>query len=309
MMNSGNCSAVSEFLILGFYSLQRFRLPLFLLLLLIYIVTFLENLLIIVLVTISANLQIPMYFILKCISLCELLYVTNLVPKILHDILSDQPAISVTACIIQLHMFGTTGNTMSFLYALMSYDRYVAIANPLRYTSLISKTLCLYTVLGFCVVSFTLACVIAGFLYKLEFCNQNIINHIYCDFSPVVNLSTSDTRLLQMITSLFSIVIMLFPLVFTILAYVFIMQAILRMPSAIGRKKAFSTCSSHLFVVIIHIGILFSVYVIPTKESNNNKGFSFFYIVVTPLINPIIYTLRNKEIHTSFVKAIKKVKY
>ncbi|KAG8455586.1 hypothetical protein GDO86_001692 [Hymenochirus boettgeri] len=270
---------------------------LFILFMLFYIAICVENLLIIVLVSISSRLQTPMYFILKSMSICELVSATSLVPKMLHDILSDRATITITGCIVQLNIWGTMGILIYLLYALMSYDRYWAIANPLRYSSLIDNKLCFHIVMVFCLIAFASTVLISVLLSRLEFCDGNVIDHFYCDFSPVVHLSCSDTVLVQTVGTLSSGLVILLPLIFILFSYIFIICKILRISSATGRKKSFSTCSSHLLVVAINYGILISVYVLPGKAHSPdvNKGLSFIYVMATPLINPIIYTLKNEE--------------
>ncbi|OCU01580.1 hypothetical protein XELAEV_18007371mg [Xenopus laevis] len=311
-MQQDNYTAVYEFLILGFHRLHGFNILLFLFFLLIYIVICLENLLIIVLVTISSRLQSPMYFILKCMSVCELCFATSVVPKMLHDILAEKAKISVIGCIVQLNIWGTMGMLIYLLYALMSYDRYVAISNPLRYSALIDNKLCLRLVIGFCFIFFLAAVLISVLLSKLDFCNRIIpaIDHFYCDFAPLMALSCSDTKLVQGVAALSSGIVILLSLFFVLFSYVFIIFKILAIPSATGRKKSFSTCSSHLIVVIINYGILINVYVSPDTVNSPqvNKGLSFIYILVTPLVNPIIYTLKNQEFNIALQAKAREIK-
>ncbi|KAG8596516.1 hypothetical protein GDO81_001951 [Engystomops pustulosus] len=267
-----NCTSSSDFILSGFINLKDFKIPLFFLFLFIYLIILIENTVIIVLVSTSGHLQTPMYFILKCLSFCELIYVTNLVPKMMHDLLSEPATIPVIGCIIQLQIYSTTGNTTSLHYALMSYDRYSAISDPLRYSTIINTRFCRCWVIAFWLTSFTFAITISFFLRQLVFCDSNIINHFHCDLNPMVELASTDTRLLLLTTAIFSSLILMVPLLFVVFSYIFIIYTILNIPTATGRKKAFSTCSSHLFVVTITYSIILSMYMLPRRATTPQTG-------------------------------------
>ncbi|XP_063797662.1 olfactory receptor 5P68-like [Pseudophryne corroboree] len=309
-MQKENCTVVTELLITGFQDLHIFKIPLFSSLLMAYVVTCLEHCLVIVLVITNVHLQTPMYFLISILSSCEILYVTNIVPKMLYDTLSERGATSVLGCITQLNLFGTLGMIESLLFALMAYDRYLAIAKPLRYSALMDNWLCFRLVIGLCLISFISVMIISILLSKIEFCGANIINHFYCDFGPLIALSRSDTTLIQQMAFLLSSLFTLLPFILIFLSYMCILYTILRIRSSVGRQKAFSTCSSHLFAVTIYYATFISIYVVPTGSQYTyiNKQISFLYIVVIPLINPIIYTLKNQDIHKALQKKISDVK-
>ncbi|XP_072254945.1 olfactory receptor 5P68-like [Pyxicephalus adspersus] len=298
----GNYTYVTEFFLLGFQNLNAFKIPLFTLLFLIYIVTVGGNLLIIVLVSTTHLLKSPMYFLLTHLSLCDLLFSSNITPNMLNVIKHEGSVISSLACFTQFYIFGCCVTTECYVLTVMSYDRYVAICNPLCYVLLMNFNVCLYLVVCSWLVGSLLALISLLMVCILEFCGPNVIDHFYCDFSPLIKLSCSDTFAVEMETSVFTTIIVIFPFVFVTVTYVNIFITILGITSNIGRHKAFSTCSSHLSVVCAFYGSLISIYLSPSKGNslNTNKILSLLYTVVTPLFNPVIYTLRNQEIRKTF---------
>ncbi|CAI9585528.1 unnamed protein product [Staurois parvus] len=310
MAHQKNQTLNAEVLIVGFENLIDYRIPLFLLLLIIYTVTCIENLLIIFLVYISPCLNCPMYILIGNLLLCEFLYTTDLVPLILHHMLSGRPTISHLGCSVQLSVSGAITIVETLLLTLMSYDRYLAICKPLRYSVLIHNRLCFYLVALIWLVS---VAIISGQFYNvinLEFCGPLTIDHFYCDFTPYVSLACSNIMPAVVLGLTVSITLTILPFLLIVLSYVFIIFTILRIQTSEGRKKAFSTCSSHLLVVTIYYTALFCLYGVPRSDQYLNvyKGLSFTYFSVTPMINPIIYTLRNQEIHKALKAAISKMK-
>ncbi|CAI9574223.1 unnamed protein product [Staurois parvus] len=311
-MQANNCTAVNELVIVGFQNLHEFRIPFFCFLLLTYFVTYLENALLIILVITSVSLQTPKYVLLSLLSLCEILYVTNLIPKMLHDIIVEGGIITLFGCIAQLNIFGTLGSVECLLFALMSYDRYVAICKPLRYSALINNWLCLYLGIAFWIMSFMFVLIVSILLGRLEYCGSNIINHFYCDYGPLLALSHSDIQLTILMTTVISALLTLLPFILIILSYTCILYTIIKIQSSIGRQKAFSTCSSHLLVVTIYYGTLTSIYIIPSGANSThiNKGLSWskvislLYIIVIPMLNPLIYSLRNSTIKNAIKRLI-----
>ncbi|XP_075715851.1 olfactory receptor 5G25-like [Rhinoderma darwinii] len=298
-MNDRNQTRISEIYLLGFQNITNLKNLLFLHFLFIYIVTLTGNLLIILLVMIHHRLHTPMYFFLSLLSSFEILSNTNIVPKMLTVIIKEGDTISFTACMIQFYIFSASTNSECFLLTVMSYDRYLAICNPLRYMSIMDLRLQLNLVFWPWLVGFLItAVVLVTYLSLLNYCGPNIIDHFFCDLSPLLKLSCSDTSMVEIQAFLFSVPVILFPFIFIVVTYIFISFAIFRISSAVGRKKAFSTCSSHLVLVCTYYGTLISVYLFPLKDNSTNlsKVISLLYIIVTPLLNPIIYTLRNQEI-------------
>ncbi|XP_075061744.1 olfactory receptor 11L1-like [Mixophyes fleayi] len=295
---------VSYIFLLGFPFFHSFNSLLFLFLLIIYCVTMCSNVIIMTLVSMSNNLHSPMYFFITQVSLLDILMTTDILPNLLHIILHDSGTMSLTACISQFYVFAYSETSECLILMVMSYDRYVAICNPLRYSSIITKTFCVKSVIGSCSLSSFIILMDAIAIYKLDFCGPNAIDHFFCDFIPIIELSCSDTSFIQMQITLFCIIVVICPFTMIIVSYVYIITTILNIRSISGRQKAFSTCSSHLTVVSIFFGTLFSVYMVPTKGQllATSKVLSLLYTVVTPLLNPFIYSLRNKDFKEAFEK-------
>nr|XP_006124870.1 olfactory receptor 10A5-like [Pelodiscus sinensis] len=298
-----------EFILLGFGDAMELQPLLFLLFLLVYIGTLAGNTLITVLVVADPHLHTPMYFFVGNLACLETLYSSTILPRFLASLLSGDRTISVKNCLVQTYFFSIIASTENLLLAAMSYDRYLAICNPLRYTALMNGRVCCQLVAGSWLYSFLVVGVLNSFLFPLTFCESKEIDHYFCDFSPMIKLSCYDPQLLKLATLIICAIGTVVPLLLTLASYVCIISTILRIPSSIGRKKAFSTCSSHLMVVTIIYISLIIVYVFPSSNTSTvlNKVFSLFYTVLNPMINPIIYSLRNKEVKESLRKAIVKV--
>ncbi|XP_062994272.1 olfactory receptor 11A1-like [Elgaria multicarinata webbii] len=303
-----NETIITEFVLLGFGEHQEPQVLLFGLFLIIYIMTMAGNLLIIALVVTDQHLHTPMYFFLGNLSFLETCYSSTIIPRMLASFVTDKQSVSVHGCIVQLCTFGFLGATECYLLAAMSYDRYVAICNPLHYSILMNVKVCLQLVAGSWLSSFVLDITLLCFILQLTFCGHNVIDHFFCDFIPMIKLACSGGRQVQLISASFTSLCTLPPFILTITSYGYIITAILRIPSAAGRQKAFSTCSSHLIVVTIFYGTLIIVYLLPdTNELREmNKVFSVFYTILTPLINPFIYSLRNKQVKDGLRKAASK---
>ncbi|XP_060111824.1 olfactory receptor 5G9-like [Heteronotia binoei] len=304
-----NETTVTEFLLLGFGDLGDQRLLLFLLFLLIYTVTMVGNIFIVVLIAVDHHLHTPMYFFLGNLSCLETCYSSNILPVMLTNLFhGGQGTISVKGCMAQYYFFGFLAASECYLLAAMSYDRYVAIYKPLLYTVLMNGKVCLRLVAGSW-VSGSLAINITIYLmHQLTFCGPSEINHFFCDFNPLLKLSCSDTHTIKLLTFFLAAVCSLPPFMLTLTSYGYIISAIVRIPSTTGRQKAFSTCSSHLIVVSIFYGTIMIVYMLPKTEAlqDLNKVFSLFYTVLTPLFNPLIYSLRNREVKVAFRKTLAK---
>ncbi|XP_066445769.1 olfactory receptor 10A7-like [Eleutherodactylus coqui] len=298
-LEKSNMTAVTQVILIGFQVSQNLKKLLFLPLLVVYCFTLCANLLIITLVSTSKNLHTPMYFFIAQLSISDILLTTDIVPTMLHIILYySGGTITFIGCITQLYFFFVSEAFECFLLTVMSYDRYVAICNPLRYSSIMTSGYCviLATISWLLVLSIAL-CVILSML-MLNFCGSNIIDHFFCDLVPILELSCSDTYSVQLEVSVLGGLLILIPVLIIIFSYAKIILTILRMSSSTSRQKAFSTCSSHLIVVSIFYWTLFGVYIVPTKgqSSTVSKILSLLYTVFTPLINPIIYSLKNNDI-------------
>ncbi|XP_067388302.1 olfactory receptor 5AP2-like [Emydura macquarii macquarii] len=296
------------FKLLGFGNLPKMQILLSLLFLVIYIITIIGNILITALVVVDQHLHTPMYFFLGNLSCLETCYASTILPRILASLLTGDRTISVSGCITQFYFFGVLVATECYLLSMMSYDRYLAICKPLHYAALMSGRVCLQLAALSWTCGFLATTIVTCLMSQLHFCGPNEIDHFLCDFTPLIKLSCSDTNLITLVTFILSSIDTLPPFLLTLASYICIISTILRIPSTSGRRKAFSTCSSHLIVVTIFYGTLIIVYVLPDTDTlrDLNKVFSLFYTVLTPMINPLIYSLRNKEVKLALIKVISK---
>ncbi|XP_040274347.1 olfactory receptor 1468-like [Bufo bufo] len=293
-----NLTVVTEFLLLGFQSSQLLRNLLFLLFLVVFLATICGNLLIIILVSTTKNLNTPMYFFISQLSISDILLSTNIVPNLLHILLNNGGTVSVIGCMTQLYLFDCTEGLECFLLAVMSYDRYVAICNPLRYSSVMTNRFCVTSIIISWLMGNVVLFIVTITSSKLNFCGSNIIDHLFCDFVPLLDLSCSDTFSVHLEIFVLAVPSVMVPSSIIVVSYIYIVISVLRIPSSTGRQKAFSACSSHLIVVSIFYWTIFSVYVFPKREETwvSSKILSLLYTVFSPFINPIIYSLRNKDI-------------
>ncbi|KAM8972685.1 olfactory receptor 11L1-like [Pelodytes ibericus] len=303
-MNRENLSSIKEIRLLGFHQLHTFRISFFSILLLVYILTITVNLLLIVLVSSSRHLHVPMYIFLTQVSISDIVLTTDIVPRMISIVLYEGGVMSLSACITQFYFFGGSEASECFLLTTMSYDRYLAICHPLRYNSIMDNECCIKLIIISWLLALSLDLIITVTLAQLRFCGPNIIDHFFCDFAPLLQLSCSDTFIVQMEALLISVPVLIAPLIIIMVSYFYIVFTIVNIPSNSGRQKAFSTCSSHLAVVAIFYGALISMYGVPTKDQSLSlsKILSILYTVVTPMLNPIIYSLRNKDIKEALMK-------
>ncbi|XP_040198063.1 olfactory receptor 154-like [Rana temporaria] len=247
-----------------------------------------------------------MYLFITQLSLFDIILFTDILPNLLYITLHDGCTMSFAECIAQFTFFSHAETSECFLLTVMSYDRYLAICKPLHYNSIMNQSNCIKSVIIIWVLSFKLAMVNSMSLYSLYYCGPNIIHHFFCDYLQILELSCSDTSWIDIQTYLVGLICVIAPFMIIVISYIYIVITILKIKSITGRKKAFTTCSSHLTVVCIFYGTLIAVYLFPTKGQLDilNKVLSLFYTVITPLLNPIIYTFRNKD----FKKAAEKIK-
>lgn len=293
---------VSEFVLLGFPAAGPLRALLFALSLLAYVLVVTENTLIITAIRNHPALHKPMYFFLANMSFLEMWYVTVTIPKMLAGFAGSRrdqgQLISFEGCMTQLYFFLGLGCTECVLLAAMAYDRYVAICHPLHYPVIVSGRLCVQLAAGSWAGGFGISMVKVFLISRLSYCGPNIINHFFCDVSPLLNLSCTDMSTAELTDFVLAIFILLGPLSVTGASYMAIAGAVMRIPSAAGRHKAFSTCASHLTVVVIFYAASTFIYARPKALSafDTNKLVSVLYAVIVPLLNPIIYCLRNQEV-------------
>ncbi|XP_077632175.1 olfactory receptor 11L1-like [Crocuta crocuta] len=309
-MDGTNQTTVTEFIFLGFSGVLSLRLTLFVVFLTVYLLSLMGNTLIIFIVLTDITLQTPMYIFLGNLSFLEIWYTTATVPKLLATCLTQVVTISVSGCITQYYFFFSMGATECILLAVMAYDRYLAICSPLRYSLLMSLQVCLWFAAGSWIGGFIAPLLPTILISHLNFCGPQKIDHFFCDSDPIFKLSCSDTFLVEALGYTCSSVVILSSFLLTMSSYGHIVVTIIRLSSREARKKTFSTCASHLTVVSIYYGTIIFAYVRPPAKYNFTIGkvISVFYCVVTPLVNPLIYTLRNKDVKKAFRKALSKKK-
>ncbi|XP_029437549.1 olfactory receptor 1044-like [Rhinatrema bivittatum] len=307
-MDVENMTMVTEFIILGLPDNPQLQVPLFLVFLLIYLITLLGNLVIITATCADPCLHTPMYFFLSNLSLIDICFSSNVIPKLLGIIISRDKTISYTSCIVQLHFLIVCATTECLLLTAMAYDRYIAICNPLRYSLIMNQRVCVLLAAASWILSFLSSETITASVTRLSFCASNVINHFFCDLMPLLKLSCTDTLSTQSSVFVVSAFMIVPAFLVTITSYTFIISAILRIRSAEGKRKAFSTCSSHLTVVSIYYLSGFFIYLRPTSTYSQEQGkiLSVLYTAVTPMLNPLVYSLRNKEVKNALRKVLEK---
>ena len=306
VMLGRNSTLVSEFILVGFPTAPWLQVLLFSLFLVVYLLVVAENLVIMLTVWVTGSLHKPMYYFLSSLSFLEVWYVSVTVPKMLDGFLLQRRRISFTGCMTQLYFFISLACTECVLLAAMAYDRYVAICHPLRYPVIMTTGHCVQLVAFSYMSGFMVSVFKVYFISHVTFCGSNVMNHFFCDISPILKLACKDMSTAELVDFALAIVILVFPLATTILSYVYVVSTILCIPSTQGRKKAFSTCASHLTVVIIYYTAMIFMYVRPRAIAsfNSNKLISAVYAVLTPMLNPIIYCLRNQEVKNAIKKTV-----
>ncbi|XP_053305143.1 olfactory receptor 6F1-like [Spea bombifrons] len=304
-----NHSDVTYFIFRGFPGTFAIQLLYFFIFLLIYILTVTTNFLIIIMVCLDSHLHIPMYFFLSNFAVLDTWCSTAVIPNTLNYLITQNKLISRKGCLAQLCFVFSVGPTEFFLLTVMAYDRYAAICYPLRYVTIMNERICKYLAVGSWLSGFFTGWTLTIPTAMLKFCGPNHINHFFCDFVPLVKLSCSDTSLSEIVFFSFAWVVILSSLIVTTVSYSYIIKTILRIPSSLGRQKAFSTCAAHLTVVLIFYGTCVFLYVRPKANyfSDKDKILSLFYTVITPFLNPLIYSLRNKEFKVAFMKIHQRV--
>ncbi|KAM9040012.1 olfactory receptor 2D2-like [Sarcophilus harrisii] len=306
MFPASNHSSVTEFVLLGFSNDPALNKILFIIFLLLYFCSVLGNGLIIILICLDSHLHTPMYFFLCILSILDMGIITATVPQLLVHLLSSSRLISFAGCWVQMYLFACFGLTECMFFVVMAYDRYVAICYPLRYMLILNWDLCVRLVVGTWASGFFLSLVHTYFTMKLPFCGPNKVNHYFCEGPSVRSLACMDTHFIEMVDFFLSFFLVLVPLSFILASYVRITMAILKIKSTQGRYKAFSTCASHVIVVTMFYAPSIYIYMRPNSNysSERDKQISLFSNMITALLNPVVYSLRNKDIKTAFIKVV-----
>ena len=307
-MAQGNLTPVTEFILTGVSDLPELQIPLFFVFLVIYGFTVAGNLGIITLTSVDSQLQTPMYFFLRHLAIINLGDSTVIAPKMLVNFLASKRTISYYGCAAQLGGFLVFIVAEIFMLAVMAYDRYVAICNPLLYGVVVSPQICLLLVSLTYLYSLTTALTVTSCVFSVSYCSSNVINHFYCDNVPLLALSCSDTYIPETAVFTFSGTNLLFSMIIVLISYFNIVLAILRIRSSEGRQKAFSTCASHMMAVTVFYGTLLFMYLQPRSNHSldTDKMASVFYTLVIPMLNPLIYSLRNKDVKDALKSFLNK---
>ncbi|NP_001377929.1 olfactory receptor family 10 subfamily J member 2 [Equus caballus] len=306
-MKRENHTVVTEFIFQGFFSFHEHKLTLFVVFLTLYLLTLASNVIIVTIIGIDRHLHTPMYFFLSMLSTSETVYTLVIVPRMLSSLIGLSQPISLAGCATQMFLFITLAINNCFLLTAMGYDRYVAICNPLRYTVIMNRRVCTQLVWGACSIGLLVAIIQISSVFGLPFCDREVA-HYFCDIRPVMKLSCADTTLHDIMNFIISSLVIVVPKGLVFISYILIISTILKIASAEGRKKAFATCASHLTVVIVHYGCASIAYLKPKSENMRDQDqlISVTYTVFTPLLNPVVYTLRNKEVKDALHRAIGK---
>lgn len=298
VLKGSNNSLITEFILTGFSNRPDLKIFLFMIFLIVYLTSTLGNIGIILIVINNTHFHTPMYLFISILSFIDLIYSSDIAPKMLVDLLFGQRTISYIGCAIQLFFFCALGSTECILFAVMAYDRYVAICNPLNYNLIMQKKMCLRLVCGAFTAGLLHSVIETGLTFHLSFCVSNILHHFACDFPPLLSISCSDTSVNEIVLFILSSSLTMPSVVIILGSYTFILLAILKIIGTEGRQKAFSTCASHITAVTLLYTTVLYVYLSPkSSASRDNVNIAtVFYTVVLPMLNPMIYSMRNQDI-------------
>ncbi|XP_031240639.1 olfactory receptor 5B12-like isoform X1 [Mastomys coucha] len=303
-----NISELTEFILIGLTDAPFMQVPLFIIFTLIYLTTLIGNLGMILLIFLDSRLHTPMYFFLSNLSLVDCVYASAVTPKVIEGFLTEHKTISYNACAAQMFFFAAFATIESFILASMAYDRHAAVCKPLHYSTTMTTTICALLLAGSYVSGLLQSSIHVAFTFHLSFCHSNMINHFFCDIPPLLALSCSSIYINEIVLFMLAAFNVAFTLLVILISYLLIFLAILRMRSAESRKKAFSTCASHLTTVSIFYGTIIFMYLQPSSSHSmdTDKMASVFYTMVIPMLNPLVYSLRNKEVKNAFNKVVGK---
>ncbi|XP_051819852.1 olfactory receptor 5B12-like [Antechinus flavipes] len=307
MVSMENRSEVNEFILKGITDDPELQVPLFIMFTLIYLITLVGNLGIVSLISWDSHLHTPMYFFLSNLSLVDFGFSSTITPKVMAGLLRGDKVISFNGCATQLFFFASFGTMESFLLASMAYDRHAAVCKPLHYTTIMTSTVCVHLVSGVYFCSFLAISIVTGNIFSLSFCRSNILEHFFCDVTPLLLLSCSDIHITEVVVFIVGIFTVFSPILIIFTSYLLIFITILKIHSAEGREKAFSTCASHLTAVSIFYGTSTFMYLQPSSNHSmgSDKIVSVFYTMVIPMLNPLVYSLRNKDVKNTFRKVVR----
>ncbi|XP_004711028.1 olfactory receptor 13F1-like [Echinops telfairi] len=305
-MLQANWTSVTRFLFLGFSSYPKVEIIVFVLCLLMFLTTLLGNIILISITFLDSRLHTPMYFFLSNLSLLDIWYTSSALTPMLGNFVTGKNTISFSGCATQMYFSLAMGSTECVLLSMMAYDRYVAICNPLRYSIIMSRRVCLQLAAGSWVTGCLTALVESMSVLQLSLCGNHIINHFTCEILAILKLVCVDTSTAQLVMLVISILLLPMPMLLICVSYAFILSNILRISSVDGRSKAFSTCAAHLTVVILFYGTALSMYLKPSAVDSQeiDKFMALVYAGLTPMLNPIIYSLRNKEVKGAVQKLL-----
>ncbi|XP_001377286.3 olfactory receptor 5B2-like [Monodelphis domestica] len=301
-----NRSEVNAFILLGLTEAPVFQVPLFIMVTLIYLITLVGNLGMVALISHDSYLHTPMYFFLRNLSLVDFGLSSTIIPKVMTGLLTGNKIISYNGCATQLFFFVTFATIESLLLAFMAYDRHAAVCRPLHYTTIMTSKICVYLVSGAHIWGFLTSAIFIGNIFSLSFCRSNVVHHFFCDIPPLLVLSCSEIHTTETVVFIFGSLNASFPFLIIFFSYLLIFITVLKIRSADGRQKAFSTCGSHLTAVFLFYGTITFMYFQPSSSHSmdSDKMVSVFYTMIIPMLNPLIYSLRNKEVKNAFRKAM-----
>uniref|UniRef100_A0A8C6DIB4 Olfactory receptor n=1 Tax=Moschus moschiferus TaxID=68415 RepID=A0A8C6DIB4_MOSMO len=306
----GNSTVVTEFILAGITDDPQLQVPLFLVFTLIYLLTLVGNLGVATLILLDSRLHMPMYFFLSHLSLMDFGYSSAVTPKVMSGFLTGDKVISYNACAAQFFFFAVFLAVETFLLALMAYDRHAAVCKPLRYTTIMTPRVCAWMVVASYVLGFQVATVHTWNAFSLSFCRSRVIDHFFCDATPVLALSCSESNRSEIVFFVVVSFNISFTLLIILISYLFIFVTVLRVRSSEGHRKAFSTCASHLTSICIFYGTGAFMYLQPGSRHSmgTDKVASVFYAMVIPMLNPLVYSLRNREVKSALKTAVGKAK-
>ncbi|KAG3285018.1 olfactory receptor 5B3-like [Ictidomys tridecemlineatus] len=305
-----NRTEVTHFILLGLTNDPDLQVPLFVTFFLIYTITLVGNLGMILLILLDSRLHTPMYFFLGNLSLVDFCYSSAVTPKVMTGLLLGDKVISYNACAAQMFFFVVSATVENFLLCSMAYDRYAAVCKPLHYTTTMTTSMCMWLILGCYVIGFLNASIHTGNTFSLVFCLSNVVHHFFCEIPAVMVLSCSERHVNELVLIYVASFNIFFGVIVIVISYIFIFITILKMRSDTGHRKAMSTCASHFTAVSIFYGTLIFMYLQPSSSHSmdTDKIISVFYTMVIPMLNPMVYSLRNKEVKSAFTKTVLKAK-